>query len=115
MFRSVPVVASKGVGGGKIHAEFLSDTGRLRVIGGVTVRAEWFPPYSWFAIASVSGHTAAGHAARRDRPAKAHRKLHTLARSAGSVNRAVSTTGDCAFQLKIGQALLVQRCREFSI
>jgi hypothetical protein len=60
MFRSTPVVASKTVGGEKIHAEFLCDTGRLRIIGGVTVRAEWFPPHSWFAIASVAGYSRWG-------------------------------------------------------
>ncbi|MGF6859144.1 hypothetical protein [Paraburkholderia sp. CI3] len=60
MFRSTPVIASKTVGGEKIHAEFLSDTGRLRIIGGVTVRAEWFPPHSWFAIASVAGYSRWG-------------------------------------------------------
>ncbi|MFM0009122.1 hypothetical protein [Paraburkholderia sediminicola] len=60
MFRSAPVVASKTVDGEKIHAEFLSDTGRLRIIGGVTVRAEWFPPHSWFAIASVAGYSRWG-------------------------------------------------------
>ncbi|WP_238535639.1 hypothetical protein [Paraburkholderia phytofirmans] len=60
MLRSTPVIASKTVGGEEIHAEFLSDTGRLRIIGGVTVRAEWFPPYSWFAIASVAGYSRWG-------------------------------------------------------
>jgi hypothetical protein len=60
MFRSTPVTASKTVGGEKFHAEFLFDTGRLRIIDGVTVRAELFPPHSWFAIASVSGHSRWG-------------------------------------------------------
>jgi hypothetical protein len=60
MFRSEPVVASKTIGGESIHAEFLRDTGRLRILGGVTVRAEWFPPHSWFAIASVSGYSRWG-------------------------------------------------------
>jgi hypothetical protein len=60
MFRSTPVIASKTVGGERIHAEFLCDTGRLRIIGGVTVRAEWFPPHSWFAIASVAGYSRWG-------------------------------------------------------
>lgn len=60
MLRSTPVVASKTIGGEKIHAEFLSDTGRLRIFGGVTVRAEWFPPHSWFAITSVAGYSRWG-------------------------------------------------------
>jgi hypothetical protein len=60
MFRSTPVIASKTVGGERIQAESLCDTGRLRIIGGITVRAEWFPPHSWFAIASVSGHSRWG-------------------------------------------------------
>ncbi|WP_308706153.1 hypothetical protein [Paraburkholderia sp. BL25I1N1] len=60
MLRSTPVVASKTVGDEEIHAEFLSDTGRLRIIGGATVRAEWFPPHSWFAIASVAGYSRWG-------------------------------------------------------
>jgi hypothetical protein len=60
MLRSTPVIASKTVGGERIHAEFLFDTGRLRIIDGITVRAEWFPPHSWFIIASVSGHSRWG-------------------------------------------------------
>jgi hypothetical protein len=60
MFESVPVTASKTVDGEVIRAEFLCDTGRLRIVGGTTVRAEWFPPHSWFAIASVSGHSRWG-------------------------------------------------------
>ncbi|NMM04581.1 hypothetical protein HHL24_42975 [Paraburkholderia sp. RP-4-7] len=34
--------------------------GRLRIIAGITVRAEWFPPLSWFAIASVAGYSRWG-------------------------------------------------------
>jgi hypothetical protein len=60
MFRSTPVIASKIVDGENIQAEFLSDTGRLRILGGATVRAEWFPPHSWFAIASVAGYSRWG-------------------------------------------------------
>ncbi|WP_259460899.1 hypothetical protein [Paraburkholderia sp. BL23I1N1] len=60
MFRSTPVIASKTVGGERIHAEFLCDTGRLRIIGGITVQAELFPPHSWFAIASVAGYSRWG-------------------------------------------------------
>ncbi|WP_168787688.1 hypothetical protein [Paraburkholderia aromaticivorans] len=61
MFRTTPVIASKIVGGENIHAEFLSDTGRLRILGGAIVRAEWFPPHSWFAIASVAGYSRWGN------------------------------------------------------
>jgi hypothetical protein len=60
MFRSAPVVACKIVGGEEIQAEFLCDTGRLRIVAGAIVRAEWFPPHSWFSIASVSGHSRWG-------------------------------------------------------
>jgi hypothetical protein len=36
-------------------AEYSEETGRLRILqNGVLVR-EWFPPNSWFAIASVAG------------------------------------------------------------
>jgi hypothetical protein len=60
MFESVPIVASKTVEGEIVRAEFFGDTGRLRIIGGTVVRAEWFPPHSWFAIATVSGHSGWG-------------------------------------------------------
>jgi hypothetical protein len=60
MFESVPITASKTVDGETIRAEFRCDTGRLRIVCGATVRAEWFPPHSWFAIASVSGHSRWG-------------------------------------------------------
>jgi hypothetical protein len=60
MFESVPITASKTVDGETVRAEFLCDTGRLRIIAGAAVRAEWFPPHSWFAIASVSGHSRWG-------------------------------------------------------
>ena len=60
MLASLPITASKTVGGETIRAEFLRDTGRLRIVAGATVLAEWFPPHSWFAIASVSGHSRWG-------------------------------------------------------
>jgi len=60
MLEAVPVVASRIVDGESIRAEFFCDTGRLRIIGGGVVRAEWFPPHSWVAIASVSGHSRWG-------------------------------------------------------
>ncbi|HEV3423111.1 MAG TPA: hypothetical protein VG105_04855 [Paraburkholderia sp.] len=60
MFESVPITAGKMVDGEAVRAEYLCDTGRLRIISGTTVRAEWFPPHSWFAIASSSGHSRWG-------------------------------------------------------
>jgi hypothetical protein len=60
MFAAVPITASKVVGGETVRAEFLCDTGRLRITSGTEVRAEWFPPHSWFAIASISGHSRWG-------------------------------------------------------
>jgi hypothetical protein len=60
MFESVPVTASKVVDGATVRAEYVCDTGRLRIISGTAVRAEWFPPHSWFAIASISGHSRWG-------------------------------------------------------
>lgn len=41
-------------------AEFLRDTGRLRIVDKGAVVAEWFPPHSWFAIASVAGYSTWG-------------------------------------------------------
>ena len=60
MFESAPITASKVVDGETVSAEYLCDTGRLRIIGERTVHAEWFPPHSWFAIASSSGHSRWG-------------------------------------------------------
>jgi hypothetical protein len=54
------VTASKTVDGETVSAEFLCDTGRLRVVGGGKFRLEWFPPHSWIAIASVSGNSKWG-------------------------------------------------------
>jgi hypothetical protein len=41
-------------------AEFMPDTGRLRILRNDLVVAEWFPPHSWFEIASVAGYSAWG-------------------------------------------------------
>ncbi|MEW6339522.1 MAG: hypothetical protein RXR20_20815 [Paraburkholderia sp.] len=60
MFESAPITASKVVDGETVRAEYLCDTGRLRIIGERAVHAEWFPPHSWFAIASSSGHSRWG-------------------------------------------------------
>jgi len=43
------------LGGKQMSAEFSEQTGQLLVRqDGVLIR-EWFPPHSWFAIASVAG------------------------------------------------------------
>jgi hypothetical protein len=55
-----PVLASKHVDGMPMSAEFHRDTGRLRILDGGVVLAEWFPPHSWFAIASVAGYSTWG-------------------------------------------------------
>jgi hypothetical protein len=55
-----PVLASKSFDGLPMSAEFLRDTGRLRIREGEVVLAEWFPPHSWFAIASVAGYSTWG-------------------------------------------------------
>jgi hypothetical protein len=60
MFESVPITASKVVEGETVRAEYLCDTGRLRIIGERAVHAEWYPPHSWFAIASISGQSRWG-------------------------------------------------------
>lgn len=60
MLEWMTVTASKTVDGETVSAEFLCDTGRLRVVSGDTLRLEWFPPHSWIAIASVSGSSKWG-------------------------------------------------------
>jgi hypothetical protein len=60
MFQSTPVIASKLTDRGTISAEFMRDTGRLRIVEANVVQAEWLPPHSWFAIASVSGRSRWG-------------------------------------------------------
>ncbi len=57
---SKPVRASRQIDGMSMSAEFNRDTGRLRILDGGTVIAEWFPPHSWFAIASVAGYSTWG-------------------------------------------------------
>jgi hypothetical protein len=37
-----------------------ASAGRLRIIGGVTVRGEWFAPHPRFAMASVAGYSRSG-------------------------------------------------------
>ncbi|WP_114809978.1 hypothetical protein [Paraburkholderia kururiensis] len=36
-------------------AEYSEETGRLRILRDGALLHEWFPPNSWFAIASVAG------------------------------------------------------------
>jgi hypothetical protein len=55
-----PIFADKCVDGMSMSAEFQRDTGRLRIVNNGTVVAEWFPPHSWFAIASVAGYSTWG-------------------------------------------------------
>jgi hypothetical protein len=60
MIDSVPVVATRLVDGKTIRAEFFRDTGRLSIVEDNIEQTVWFPPHSWFAIASVSGHSRWG-------------------------------------------------------
>ena len=57
---SRPVRTSRDIDGVSMSAEFHRDTGRLRIIGEGGVIAEWFPPHSWFVIASVAGYSTWG-------------------------------------------------------
>ena len=57
---SKPVRASRQIDGMSMSAEFNRDTGRLRIVEEGVVVAEWFPPHSWFAIASVAGYSTWG-------------------------------------------------------
>lgn len=60
MFRTKYVRADAAFGEHTIKAEFDAHTGRLRILSGSDVWAEWFPPHSWFAIASVAGRSSWG-------------------------------------------------------
>ena len=66
MFDGVPVVARKIVGDEAVSAEYTRGSGRLRIISGARVHAEWFPPHSWFAVASVSRHSRWGTSPTED-------------------------------------------------
>jgi hypothetical protein len=52
--------AFKAYGDVTIQAEFNRDTGRLRIIEDGALVQEWFPPHSWFEIASVAGYSTWG-------------------------------------------------------
>ncbi|WP_241202371.1 MULTISPECIES: hypothetical protein [unclassified Caballeronia] len=60
MMLNKPIRASKHIDGMSMSAEFHRDTGRLRILDAGVVIAEWFPPHSWFAIASVAGYSTWG-------------------------------------------------------
>jgi hypothetical protein len=60
MFRTRYILADMVCEGLHVKAEFDGLTGRLRILSGREVWAEWFPPHSWFAIASVAGGTGWG-------------------------------------------------------
>ncbi|RKT22874.1 hypothetical protein B0G69_6370 [Paraburkholderia sp. RAU2J] len=60
MFRAKYIMADAMVDGRTLKAEFDEHTGRLRILYGNDVWAEWFPPNSWFAIASVAGPSSWG-------------------------------------------------------
>ncbi len=55
-----PTIVSKQVHTTLFSVEFTRDTGRLRILENGNVIAEWFPPNSWFAIASVAGRSSWG-------------------------------------------------------
>lgn len=57
MFKDRYVRADALWDGRKITAEFDAVTGRLRILFGKDVGAVWFPPNSWFAIASVASQS----------------------------------------------------------
>ncbi|REE17738.1 hypothetical protein B0G71_0702 [Paraburkholderia sp. BL27I4N3] len=60
MLKNNCILAAATMEGRTIKAEFDSHTGRLRILDGKKVQAEWFPPHSWFAIASVAGRKSWG-------------------------------------------------------
>jgi len=60
MMLNKPIQASKQIDGMSMSAEFHRDTGRLRILDAGVVIAEWFPPHSWFAIASVAAYSTWG-------------------------------------------------------
>jgi hypothetical protein len=57
---NTPVVSSKHIDATLWMAEFYRDTGRLRILVNGSILVEWFPPHSWFAIASVAGRSSWG-------------------------------------------------------
>ncbi len=57
---NTPVVSSRDIDAATWIAEFYRDTGRLRIVVNGSILVEWFPPYSWFAIASVGGRSSWG-------------------------------------------------------
>lgn len=55
MFKNFCVVVSMMLDGDSVTAEFDKHSGRLRIFSGTEVTAEWFPPNSWLALATVAG------------------------------------------------------------
>jgi hypothetical protein len=55
MFRTDRVTASATIDGLTVIAEYDVSTGRLRIVKGREIYAEWLPPHSWVEIASVAG------------------------------------------------------------
>lgn len=60
MLLSRVVRVSRQINSTMVCADFTRDTGRLRILRDGVVVAEWFPPHSWFEIASVSGYSTWG-------------------------------------------------------
>ena len=54
------ITVSIDMPGGAVSAEFLVDTGCLRIFEGGVLRVELFPPHSWFTVASVAGNSRWG-------------------------------------------------------
>lgn len=60
MLMSRAVRVSRQINSTIVCADFMRDTGRLRILRDGVVVAEWFPPHSWFEIASVAGYSTWG-------------------------------------------------------
>ncbi|WP_345816186.1 hypothetical protein AAGS40_18280 [Paraburkholderia sp. PREW-6R] len=55
MNKSFRVVASVTFNENRVTAEYDRSSGRLRIFDNDEVKTEWFPPHSWFALATVAG------------------------------------------------------------
>jgi hypothetical protein len=55
MNKGLRVSVSMTCNGSAMSAVFEKHSGRLRVFDNREVKAEWLPPNSWFALASVAG------------------------------------------------------------
>jgi hypothetical protein len=54
------ISARRNVRGGEVVVEYQRDSGRLRIVQHGKVRNEWYPPDSWFAIATASARSRWG-------------------------------------------------------